>query len=82
MGDLFGARALLNVWEPKVNKGSQDSSALWISIENGGGQHTDRVGAGLRVSPTLSGDTFVRFHIAWVMHNIIWIHAIMDYIFL
>jgi hypothetical protein len=66
IGDLFGARALINVWEPKVNKGSQDSSSLWINIENGGGQHTDRMGAGLRVSPTLSGDAFVRFHVAWV----------------
>ncbi|VAI62180.1 uncharacterized protein [Triticum aestivum] len=65
IGDLFGARALINVWEPKVNKGSQDSSALWINIENGRGQHTDRMGAGLRVSPTLSRDAFVRFHVAW-----------------
>ncbi|XP_040248902.1 protein neprosin-like isoform X2 [Aegilops tauschii subsp. strangulata] len=65
IGDLFGARALINVWEPKVNKGSQDYSSLWIDIENGGGQHTDRMGAGLRVSPTLSGDAFSRFHVAW-----------------
>jgi hypothetical protein len=72
MGDVYGARASLNVWEPKV-KGSQDSSAIWISIETRG---ADRVSAGLRVAPSLSGDAFVRLHVAWVMHNIIWIHAI------
>ena len=75
MGDLYGACASLNVWEPKV-KGSQDSSAIWISIENRRGQRPDRLSAGLRVAPALSGDAFVRLHVAWVMHNIIWIHAL------
>ncbi|EMS53147.1 hypothetical protein TRIUR3_00939 [Triticum urartu] len=64
MGDLYGARASLNVWEPKV-KGSQDSSAIWISIENRRGQRPDRLSAGLRVAPALSGDAFVRLHVAW-----------------
>ncbi|KAE8806418.1 hypothetical protein D1007_17223 [Hordeum vulgare] len=64
-GDAYGTRAILNVWEPKVNKRSQDYSALWLQMENGGALQTDRIGAGLRVSPSLSGDTFVRLHIAW-----------------
>jgi hypothetical protein len=61
-----------------VNKDSNDLSATWIHINNGGGEHTDSIGAGVEVNPSFSGDTFVRFHVAWVMHNIFfWIHAII-----
>ncbi|XP_044407105.1 uncharacterized protein [Triticum aestivum] len=70
-GDVYGVRGVLNVWEPKVNKYSKDSSAMCVEMKSGGEQHTDRIGAGVRVFPTLSGDTFVRFHISWVMLNFI-----------
>ncbi|KAM0861506.1 hypothetical protein ACQ4PT_045851 [Festuca glaucescens] len=63
--DVYGATVTINVWEPKVNKDSKDFSATWVQINNGAGEHTDRIGAGLIVNPSLSGDTFVRFHIAW-----------------
>ncbi|VAI52392.1 unnamed protein product [Triticum turgidum subsp. durum] len=64
-GDVYGVRGVFNVWEPKVNKYSKDSSAMCVEMKSGGEQHTDRIGAGVRVFPTLSGDTFVRFHISW-----------------
>ncbi|XBI49412.1 hypothetical protein VPH35_112979 [Triticum aestivum] len=54
-GDVYGTRVVLNVWEPKVNR----------EMQNGGGERADRMGVGLRVYPTLSGDTSVRFHVAW-----------------
>ena len=66
--EVYGASATLSVFEPKVNKDSKDFSASWVQITNGGGEHTDRIGVGLEVNPSLSGDTHVRFHIAWVMH--------------
>uniref|UniRef100_A0ACD5YVJ0 Uncharacterized protein n=1 Tax=Avena sativa TaxID=4498 RepID=A0ACD5YVJ0_AVESA len=62
---VFGARAIINVYEPRVNKDSKDLSAAWLQINNGGGEHTDRIGAGVEVNPSFSGDTFVRFHISW-----------------
>uniref|UniRef100_A0ACD5ZA78 Uncharacterized protein n=1 Tax=Avena sativa TaxID=4498 RepID=A0ACD5ZA78_AVESA len=63
-GDVYGARASLNVYEPKVNKDSKDLSATWLQIKNGG-EHRDKIGVGLEVNPSFSGDTFVRFHIGW-----------------
>jgi hypothetical protein len=80
--DVYGASATLNVWEPKLNKDSKDFIATWVQINNGGGEHTDRIGVGLEVNPSLSGDTFVRFHVGWVMHNIFWKHAILEYFYL
>jgi hypothetical protein len=68
--DVYGTTVTINVWEPKVNKDSKYFSATWVQINNGAGEHTDRIGAGLIVNPSLSGDTFVRFHIAWVMHKL------------
>uniref|UniRef100_A0ACD5ZAU6 Uncharacterized protein n=1 Tax=Avena sativa TaxID=4498 RepID=A0ACD5ZAU6_AVESA len=62
---VYGARAIINVYEPRVNKDSKDLSATWLQINNGGGEHTDRIGAGVEVNPSFSGDTFVRFHISW-----------------
>ncbi|CAM0943476.1 unnamed protein product [Alopecurus aequalis] len=64
-GDVFGLSAAMTVNEPKVNKDSKDFSASWVQINNGGGEHTDRIGVGLEVNPSLSGDTHVRFHIGW-----------------
>uniref|UniRef100_A0ACD5YVJ3 Uncharacterized protein n=1 Tax=Avena sativa TaxID=4498 RepID=A0ACD5YVJ3_AVESA len=63
--DVYGARAIINVYEPRVNKDSKDLSAAWVQINNGKGEHTDTIGAGLEVNPSFSGDTFVRFHISW-----------------
>ncbi|KAM0861509.1 hypothetical protein ACQ4PT_045851 [Festuca glaucescens] len=64
-GDVYGTTVKINVWEPKVNKDSKDLSATWVHINNGVGEHTDRIGAGIMVNPSLSGDTSVRFHISW-----------------
>jgi hypothetical protein len=47
----------------------KDLSATWVQINNGGGEHKDMIGAGIEVNPSFSGDTFVRFHIGWVMHK-------------
>ncbi|CAM0943478.1 unnamed protein product [Alopecurus aequalis] len=64
-GEVYGARAAIAVYEPKVSKDSKDFSASWVQISNGGGEHTDKIGVGLEVNPSLSGDTHVRFHIGW-----------------
>ncbi|XP_051196059.2 protein neprosin-like [Lolium perenne] len=64
-GDVYGTTVKINVWQPKVNKDSKDVSATWVHINNGVGEHTDRIGAGIMVNPSFSGDTSVRFHIAW-----------------
>ncbi|XP_047080359.1 uncharacterized protein LOC124691126 [Lolium rigidum] len=64
--DIYGTQAIINVYEPKVKKDSKDLSAAGLNINNGpqGGQ-ADTIGAGYSVSPSLSGDGFARFHVAW-----------------
>uniref|UniRef100_A0ACD5ZAU0 Uncharacterized protein n=1 Tax=Avena sativa TaxID=4498 RepID=A0ACD5ZAU0_AVESA len=62
--DIYGTRAIINVYEPKVNNGSKDLSASAIEIYNGPGL-AEAIVAGYSVSPKLSGDTFARFHVAW-----------------
>ncbi|CAM0943474.1 unnamed protein product [Alopecurus aequalis] len=64
--DIYGTRAILNVYEPKVNKDSEDLSASWIQINNGADvDHKDTIGAGFAVYPKSSGDSFARFHVGW-----------------
>uniref|UniRef100_A0A0E0K656 Neprosin PEP catalytic domain-containing protein n=1 Tax=Oryza punctata TaxID=4537 RepID=A0A0E0K656_ORYPU len=64
--EIYGSRASINVYEPKVKENSKDLSASWIQIgsvpEVGDGVG---IGAGSCVYPSFSGDSFARFHISW-----------------
>uniref|UniRef100_A0ACD5ZA72 Uncharacterized protein n=1 Tax=Avena sativa TaxID=4498 RepID=A0ACD5ZA72_AVESA len=62
--DIYGTRAIINVYEPKVKNGSKDLTASVIKIYNGSGL-VEAIVAGYLVSPELSGDNFARFHVAW-----------------
>jgi hypothetical protein len=72
---LYGTRARIIVYEPKLTKNSKDPTSSWVQI-NGRQKvgRADGIGAGSFVSPRYSGDSFARFHVYWVMHNyfIIW----------
>ncbi|XP_040248910.1 protein neprosin-like isoform X2 [Aegilops tauschii subsp. strangulata] len=64
---LYGTRAKINIYEPKVKNTSKDLSASWIQIK--GIQRVglaDGIGAGSWVYPSYSGDNLARFHVAWV----------------
>ncbi|KAI4982708.1 hypothetical protein ZWY2020_023200 [Hordeum vulgare] len=64
---LYGTRAKINIYEPKVKNNSKDLSASWI--QNKGTQkvgRADGIGAGSWVYPSYSGDNLARFHVAWV----------------
>uniref|UniRef100_A0ACD5ZEP7 Uncharacterized protein n=1 Tax=Avena sativa TaxID=4498 RepID=A0ACD5ZEP7_AVESA len=63
---IYGTRAIISVYEPKVKKDCKDLSASGLNINSGpeGGQ-ADTIGAGYSVSPSLSGDGYARFHVAW-----------------
>uniref|UniRef100_A0A0E0K659 Neprosin PEP catalytic domain-containing protein n=1 Tax=Oryza punctata TaxID=4537 RepID=A0A0E0K659_ORYPU len=64
--DVYGTRASINVYDPKVKKDSNDLSASWIQIGNVPKvTDGDEIGAGSWVSARTSGDNFARFHIAW-----------------
>uniref|UniRef100_A0A0D9YZI7 Neprosin PEP catalytic domain-containing protein n=1 Tax=Oryza glumipatula TaxID=40148 RepID=A0A0D9YZI7_9ORYZ len=64
--EIYGSRASINVYEPKVKQDSNDLSASWIQIGSvpkvGKGVG---IGAGSCVYPSFSGDSFARFHISW-----------------
>ncbi|XP_051196063.1 protein neprosin-like [Lolium perenne] len=62
--DIYGTWAIINVYEPKVKNDSKDLSATSIEIYNGSGPE-EAIVAGYSVSPSLSGDSFARFHISW-----------------
>jgi hypothetical protein len=64
--DIYGTWAIINVYEPKVKNDSKDLSATSIEIYNGSGPE-EAIVAGYSVSPCLSGDSFARFHISWVI---------------
>lgn len=68
--DLFGVRATINVYEPKVKKDSKDISQSGMQIDNGPMGHVESVVACYSVAPSYTGDSFARFHVAWVIHNI------------
>ena len=67
---LYGTRAKINIYEPKVKNNSKDLSASWIQINKiiKAGV-ADGIGAGSWVYPSYSGDSLARFHVAWVIHN-------------
>nr|XP_040249854.1 uncharacterized protein LOC109778881 isoform X2 [Aegilops tauschii subsp. strangulata] len=64
-GDVYGARAIINVYEPKVKKSSKDLSATSIQIDNFGPFGLDSIAAGYSVAPNLAGDSSARFHVSW-----------------
>uniref|UniRef100_A0ACD5Z575 Uncharacterized protein n=2 Tax=Avena sativa TaxID=4498 RepID=A0ACD5Z575_AVESA len=63
---LYGTRARIIIYEPKVNTNSKDRSASVIQI-NGRQKvgRADGIGAGSWVSPSYCGDSFARFHVYW-----------------
>ncbi|KAM0924427.1 hypothetical protein ACQ4PT_004851 [Festuca glaucescens] len=62
--DIYGTRAIINVYEPKVKNNSEDHSTTSINIYSKPGL-AEAIGAGYSVSPRLSGDSFARFHVSW-----------------
>ncbi|KAM0849268.1 hypothetical protein ACQ4PT_053834 [Festuca glaucescens] len=62
--DIYGTRAIINVYEPKVKNGSKDYTTTSIDIYSKPGL-AEAIGVGYSVSPRLSGDSFARFHVAW-----------------
>ena len=70
---LYGTQARIIVYEPKLKANSKDCSASWIQIN--GRQNMGRaegIGVGSWVYPSYSGDSFARFHVYWVIHDIVW----------
>ncbi|XBI22366.1 hypothetical protein VPH35_063393 [Triticum aestivum] len=63
--DLYGVRATINAYEPKVKKGSKDISQSGVLIDNGPKSQEEAVGACYSVAPNSTGDTFARFHVVW-----------------
>jgi hypothetical protein len=68
--DLYGVRAVINVYEPKVKKNSNDLSQTGIEINNGPKGLVDSIVACYSVSPSSYGDSFARFHVVWVIHYV------------
>uniref|UniRef100_A0A0D9VM57 Neprosin PEP catalytic domain-containing protein n=1 Tax=Leersia perrieri TaxID=77586 RepID=A0A0D9VM57_9ORYZ len=63
--EIYGVRASINVYEPKVKKNSKDLSASWIQLNNGPRPGRVGIGAGSMVDPSSSADSYARFHISW-----------------
>uniref|UniRef100_A0ACD5XGZ5 Uncharacterized protein n=1 Tax=Avena sativa TaxID=4498 RepID=A0ACD5XGZ5_AVESA len=63
--NLYGVRATINVYEPKVNKDSKDLRQTGIQIDNGPKDQIDSIVFCYSVAPGLGGDRFDRFHIVW-----------------
>ncbi|XP_051220809.1 protein neprosin-like [Lolium perenne] len=63
--DLYGVRATINVYEPKVYKDSADLSQTGIQIDNGPKDQIDSIVVCYSVAPSFAGDTFARFHVSW-----------------
>jgi hypothetical protein len=70
LGELYGTRARINIYKPKVKTNSKDFSASSIQLEEKTELgYSDAIGAGSWVWPSKSGDNFARFHFFWVNHN-------------
>ncbi|XP_038711746.1 uncharacterized protein LOC120005937 [Tripterygium wilfordii] len=63
-GEILGAGAQINVWNPVVEEQDEFSLAQ-ISIKNGENQETNIIEAGWHVLPSLYGDTKTRLYIYW-----------------
>ncbi|KAM3309813.1 hypothetical protein ACQJBY_030851 [Aegilops geniculata] len=64
-GDVYGARAIINVYEPKVKKSSKDINATSIQIDNFGPIGLNSIAVGYSVAPNLASDSSARFHVSW-----------------
>ncbi|KAJ6704640.1 hypothetical protein OIU79_009542 [Salix purpurea] len=61
----FGAKATINVWEPKIQQANEFSlSQLWI-LGGSFGQDLNSIEAGWQVSPDLYGDNNTRLFTYW-----------------
>ncbi|XP_044968807.1 uncharacterized protein LOC123428691 [Hordeum vulgare subsp. vulgare] len=63
--DLYGVRATINVYEPKVKKDSKDLSQSGVLIYNGPRDQKEGAGACYSIAPSFNGDSFARFHVTW-----------------
>jgi hypothetical protein len=64
-GKFYGAKATINVWEPKVQSSNEFSlSQLWI-LGGSFGQDLNSIEAGWQVSPDLYGDNNTRLFTYW-----------------
>jgi hypothetical protein len=59
-----------------VNKDSADLSQTGIQIDNGPAVHIESIVVCYSVAPSFAGDSFARFHVAWVSHNTFGIHIV------
>uniref|UniRef100_A0A0D9VM19 Neprosin PEP catalytic domain-containing protein n=1 Tax=Leersia perrieri TaxID=77586 RepID=A0A0D9VM19_9ORYZ len=65
--EIYGTRASINVYEPKVKNDSKDYSSSWIQIGYvPEGSNVVGIGAGSCVYPSFNRDSYARFHISWV----------------
>ncbi|KAM0020115.1 putative neprosin [Helianthus debilis subsp. tardiflorus] len=62
-GQVYGAKATLNVWNPKVEEHNEFSVAEILIT--GGSIDSDLISAGWQVYPGMYGDTNTRFFIYW-----------------
>ncbi|KAI5011524.1 hypothetical protein ZWY2020_013661 [Hordeum vulgare] len=63
--DLYGVRATINVYEPKVKKDSKDLSQSGVLIYNGPRDQKEGAGACYSIALSFNGDSFARFHVTW-----------------
>lgn len=62
---FYGAKASINVWNPKVTGGYEFSlSQMWV-ISGSFGNDLNTIEAGWQVSPALFGDNYPRFFTYW-----------------
>ncbi|GFP90107.1 hypothetical protein PHJA_001154500 [Phtheirospermum japonicum] len=65
-GDLYGAKASINVWDPPVERVSEFSlSQIWVLSGSFDGTDLNSVEAGWQVSPELYGDNSPRLFTYW-----------------
>lgn len=63
--DYYGAKATINVWNPKIQQGNEFSlSQLWI-LGGSFGEDLNSIEAGWQVSPDLYGDNNTRLFTYW-----------------
>ncbi|KAM7266863.1 hypothetical protein ACFE04_009029 [Oxalis oulophora] len=64
-GRYFGAKALINVWNPHVdNKDEYSKTQIWLSAAKDD-VVIDSIEAGWHVSPGINGDSKTRFFVFW-----------------
>ncbi|CAM0885135.1 unnamed protein product [Alopecurus aequalis] len=76
--DLYGVQATINVYDPKLKNYSLDLSQTGIQIDNGTEDQIESIHVCYSVAPSFAGDSFARFHVAWVSHNISCIPGFMQ----